>query len=249
MGKMRFDPFTTLSLPMPILVRALAQDESFREDIGVVLELESAKFEALSVSMGEATPFLDPKSLSTVVTSALGPSPQTNTVLRVIRRLNAMFRDFAEPVSVCLQSLAEAVATEDREAFDSKKTEQLAIRLKALISEPQGLRQQNKAERLALATGLETKDTQVICDARPVFDEQRTKIDGIVTITTLRVDHLDPDGVQRRAEFRLTEQQLGDLCLKAESAKRKLQIIKNTLSDKAIPVALTPGMVDERKAP
>ncbi|MGO9466462.1 MAG: hypothetical protein ACLQVF_20165, partial [Isosphaeraceae bacterium] len=61
-------------------------------------------------------------------------------------------------------------------------------RLLPLIVMPYPARQrQAKAARLAIATGLRAETVDLVCDIRPVFDDSRTKVEGVIPFTTLKV--------------------------------------------------------------
>ena len=77
----------------------------------------------------------------------------------------------------------------------------LADRIEKLVAVPAGLARQYKAEQLAEATGTELEDLQVICDLRPVFNEERSEIEGAIPISTLKLDVLGPNGLPPESKF------------------------------------------------
>ena len=98
-----------------------------------------------------------------------------------------------------------------------------------------------KADQLRKTTGIELEDIQLICDIRPVFDDARSTIMGAIPISTLKLDVVDRDGAPRSIEIRLTEKQLAELASKAELARQKIRVIKQTLAEKSIPLPTTAG--------
>ncbi len=121
--------------------------------------------------------------------------------------------------------------------FPESKNSALKERVRKLVLAPRGFKRQRKAETLAEATGADLSDINVICDIRPVFDNERKEIEGAVVISTLTLEILEPDGKLSSVECRLTERQLDDLYTVALNAKQKLTAIKNLLATKSIPRA------------
>ena len=80
---------------------------------------------------------------------------------------------------------------------------------------------------------------------RPVFDEGRTQIEGAVPVSTLRLDLIESDGRTSSVEVRLSERQVADLCAKAESARRKVDVIKKLLREKKITSPKTSATLDD----
>ena len=87
----------------------------------------------------------------------------------------------------------------------------------------------------------------MICDLRPVFNEERSEIEGAIPISTLKLDVLGPNGMPDRIEVRLTEAQVADLFEKAHYAQTKLSAIKRMLNKNSIALPRTSATVDEGK--
>jgi hypothetical protein len=95
---------------------------------------------------------------------------------------------------------------------------------------------QVKAERLAEATGLLVEAIDLICDLRPVFDETRSKIEGLIPFTTLRVVAASVDKFPVAFEALLSARDVELLAKKAEDAVRKLNAIGQLAERDRLPV-------------
>jgi hypothetical protein len=68
-----------------------------------------------------------------------------------------------------------------------------------------------------------------VCDARPVFDRERTAIEGFVTQTTLKLMYENQTEDTGCIEVVLTPELLGELLDKAEKAKKKIEVIRRSV--------------------
>ncbi len=231
--------------PFEVLVEHLAKDEDFISDAKTILQIEDDALDALARALAQKGPFLDRSTLSSTVEDTLRSAENASDVSRIVWRLNQILRDADEPPQETVALLRRAI-TEFSEDLPKDDREKLGERLEKLAAAPAGFTRQYKAQRLAEATGAELEDLQIICDMRPVFNEERSAIEGAFPITTFRLDTLEPDGTSSSKEIRLTEQQVADLCVKAEAAKKKISVIKETLSAKSITLPFTSATINKR---
>ena len=222
------------------LVDQLARHKEFLADAKAILELDKAAFDALVEALSKCDSFLDGKGLKSVVEGSLGRSKSTSDVLDVVRILSRMLRELGDPIKQTMGKFRSAIK-EHSEAIPEDQREKLGERLEKLILAPKGLGLQWKADQLRKTTGIELEDIQLICDIRPVFDDARSTIMGAIPISTLKLDVVDRDGAPRSIEIRLTEKQLAELASKAELARQKIRVIKQTLAEKSIPLPTTAG--------
>lgn len=115
---------------------------------------------------------------------------------------------------------------------------QLEQRLPIIIRPYDCLERQAKAQQLAEATGLRLDDLKILCDLRPVFDETRTALEGVIPFTLLKVVCKGVDGLPLSFEAMLSERQVVDLAQKAEAAVKKLKHLREFSNAKGIPIPL-----------
>jgi hypothetical protein len=99
---------------------------------------------------------------------------------------------------------------------------QLDQKLPRLVQEYPGVQLHEKATRLATFLGNRATECDLICDLRPVFDEARERIDGVLPITTLRIEYETQSEDTQVIEFALPASMLEDLKTKIDKAQRKL---------------------------
>lgn len=231
--------------PFAVLAEHLAKDEGFVSDAKTILQIDDEKLDALAQALAQDESFLDRRTLSRVVEESLGSGENASDVSRIVWRLNQILRDADEPLEETVALLKGAIS-EFSEAISDADRDSVGERLEKLAAVPKAFARQQKAQQLAEATGAELEEIQIICDMRPVFDEERSKIEGAIPITTLRLSTIGADGIPSSIEVRLTEQQVADLLAKARLAESKISVIKRTLREKSITVPFTSATIDER---
>lgn len=232
------------SPPFRVLIDFVAQQEGFRPNAEAVLHIDDKHFGELVRALREFDGFLDRAALSGIVSQTLPADGRPDSVTSVVWRLNRYVRESDETFEESLRLLKAAV-TEHVEGLEPEQLDKLGERLALLIAEPTGFARQHKAEQLVEATGREVAAIQVICDVRPVFNEERTEIQGALPISTLTLDLIERDGRTSRVEVHLSERQIVDLCAKAESARGKVALIKKMLAEKEIVLPRTLATLDD----
>lgn len=232
------------SPPFRFLADQLAQDEDFVSDTRAVLNISGESFDKLVLELTEFDGFLDRSALSEFVVRTLKKEEDPDAVRAVIWRLNRLVRASDESLADSLELLKAAI-NRHGEGLEDGERALLGERLDVLLAKPTGFARQHKAEQLAEATGMDLVDLQIICDVRPVFDDGRKRIEGAVPVSTLCLELGESDGRTSSVEVRLSEGQIADLCDKAESARRKVTLIKNMLGEKEITLPKTPATLDE----
>lgn len=232
--------------PFGFVVEYLAKDEGFLSDAGAILRVPAERVESLASALREFDGFLDHTTLSQIVERTLQSDDEPSKVAQVLRLLDRYLRESDETLAKSMV-LLKAALIKHAKGLEEQQRGTLGERLESLLATPNGFARQHKAERLAEATGAELSDLQIICDVRPVFNEERTEIEGALPVSTLRLDLEERDGRSSGLEIRLTEEQIADLSVKAESALRKVILIKKMLGDKEIVLPKTRATVDQEE--
>ena len=194
------------------------------KDLEAVSELTEDQIAALRHRLEAATGFLDPKKLTGIIRQCISDDRTAGAVQRTLRNLSP------GTVERLLQSLEEYSKDKD---FPLKKQtlDKLRPTLPKLVVDTPGLRRFEKAERLATLTGRQLEAIDVICDLRPIFDETRTQIEGMMPYTRLHLSITGDDGLPRSFEVELTAQQVHELVEKAGKAEEKLTVLRSKVND------------------
>lgn len=100
-----------------------------------------------------------------------------------------------------------------------------------------GIKLAQKAFRVATILGHELESFELVCDLRPVFDDERTEVKGLIPVTTLQlVIEADDVGSKQTIQARISERDLKSLCKKAERARSKLDAMKAFVRSSGVPL-------------
>ena len=77
---------------------------------------------------------------------------------------------------------------------------------------------------------------EIICDLRPIFDDKRESVEGVIPYTILRIVCIGADGLPVALEAILTQAEVGELAKKSEAAVKKLDRLRALLAEKELPI-------------
>jgi len=210
-------------------------------DAKVVLKLSMEILDTIALKLNAFTGFLDKSSLAEVIGSTVPDESDLNSLGRLILGVDNLLRSSGQTLEELVRSIAKWQGDkEDPQSHQLSVEEitQLQQRLPIIIRPYDGLQRQAKAQQLADATGLLLEDLKILCDLRPVFDETRTAVEGVIPFTLLKVVCKGVDGLPLAFEATLSERQVVDLAQKAEAAVKKLKHLREFSNAKGIPIPL-----------
>ena len=127
-----------------------------------------------------------------------------------------------------------------RESFDRDKRplsdeefELLTRNLHTLI-QPSTIaivRRTQKAAALLSATGNQITGLTFVCDVRPVYNEERSEIDGYVTLATMKLFFDRPNAERDAIEIVLTSDQIDEVLDRVTKAREKLNVMQRKFSE------------------
>lgn len=196
--------------------------EGLVDDLEAMAELSDEKAGELYKHLAKAKGFLYPKALSEAIQKVVKDSNVAGAVSRVILNIGP------PQVELLITSLEEKSKEKDF-PFDQAKLEHLKQILKQLIQPYPSIDRFRKAERLARITGQQLETIELICDLRPIFDETRKNVEGMMPYTRLHIVATGEDGLPNAFEVELTHQQVVDLTEKAGKAKDKLETLHQSI--------------------
>lgn len=205
------------------LAEALSGSQEMLADLKGIADLSDEQIHTLRKRLSEAKGFLDPKSLRAIVREVIDDDKKVESVQRTLRKLGP------KSVERLLRDLSEQRHKNKDFPLDEAVLDRLHHTLPALIHPYPALARFEKAERLATVTGQQLESVELICDLRPIFDEDRKHVEGLMPYTHLRVVAIGADGLPKSFEAQLTQQQVYDLAEKASKAKDKLDVLREAV--------------------
>ena len=202
---------------------ASTADPGIMAHLKAVSTLSADETKALHERLSQTKGFLDPRALAAEVRRTVKVEETALSVLTTLQNLGP------EDTKGLVEGLA--VRGEKEKDFPLGKTEltRLSEILPVLIQPYPALARLRKAERLAKLTGQELESIELICDLRPIFDEERKQIEGMMPYTRLHIVATGEDGLPKSFEAELTHRQVDDLREKAVKANAKLEVLRKSV--------------------
>ena len=117
------------------------------------------------------------------------------------------------------------------EKFSEKAFDCLKKVLPQLIKNYPALVRTRKAQRLRSILGDTVQGVELICDARPVFNVNRDSIEGMIPVTTIRIEYQGQDEETNVAEFTLTTDAVRELADELGKAQKKLEVLCQSITE------------------
>lgn len=188
------------------------------EDFQNVLRLSDEDVTGVRQAMEAADGFLSPTGMRELLARELHEPSSASGLARILYNL------VDSPLAAFLASVEKSDADENAEpSLSSTEWQDLKERLEVLVHPYPGLIRYKKAELIAGAVGQPLEDLQLISELRPVFDEDREQIEGMIPCTRLKVVAEGEDGRSQVMEVQLIASQLEDLEEKVKKARQKLE--------------------------
>lgn len=198
--------------------------EGLVDDLKAIITLSDDMLDELYKHLSKPEGLLNPKVLLAIINKVVEGSSVAEAVRRIVINIG--------PSQVeRLVTLLEKKAKEKDFPLDEPQLKRLKQILKKLIQPYPSLARFQKAERLSEITGQQLETVELICDLRPIFDETRKKVEGMMPYTRLHIVATGEDGLPNAFEVELTHQHVIDLAEKAEKATNKLQALRQSIEN------------------
>jgi hypothetical protein len=196
------------------------------EDLLVVGRLPSEVIDRLTTALDSIVGFLNKKGLKQLVQDTIPDERAASAVLSAFQNLRP------ERVNQILASLRDwrQADASNAQRLPDETFAAIQENLTRLIRNYPAWERFRKARRLASVTGNKARQVELICDARPVFDQERQQIEGFVPLTTLKVIYDTQTEEMGCIELLLSADLLKELLEKANKAQQKMRVIRDSLN-------------------
>lgn len=207
------------------LERFLSQP-AFVEDARVFGQIPIDALDRALALVRDTPGFLGRARIIELLVGALGDAKQGESLANVLVNFARLRQDLSIPPKVFLREVISKVP-KSLEQLDEPLREAVQGRLPKALEPVPCVDRQVKVDALVRRTGSHLDDLSMTCDLRPVFNDDRTQVEGLVPLTTLRlVTHLAGTFEPSVLEISVTEKELARLCDEVDRAKRKLVALK-----------------------
>lgn len=203
-------------------------EEQVISDLIVVSELSDESIAATGAAFEADGKFVSDDSLKSIVAAQITDPDQAEAVLRV---LSIFHVGNVREVLGYLQEWRQKDRA-NAELLTDDCFGKLKQKLPRLLHSSLPVQRYRKALNLSVGTGHTLQAVHLISDLRPVFDEEREQVEGLVPMTILRLTYLEQNSQQpKEMEFYLSRSRLGFLISEAEKAKKKLATLERVVGD------------------
>ncbi len=206
-------------------IRGVSMPEEMLSDLLAISRLSVENIEQISTDLQSASGFLDDARLKAVIGDTVKDEQVGEALARAIRGL----RPQSVEQSLAMLRTWRQAAQSRVDRFPDESLQAIETILPRLIRPYPALERQRKAHRLKSLTGNQIRETEIVCDARPVFDPDRRSIEGFVTQTILKIVFDTQQEEGNCIELVLTEKQLKQLGETVGKAQRKLEVLRASI--------------------
>jgi hypothetical protein len=207
--------------------------EAFLRDLELVSQLPEAQFDAIYRELASADGFVGHAGLVERIGRHTADLDVASRLARLVKHLGdrrKQLRHSADDLARAVQPKLSSAEPGEQPRLSEKQFGDMQKRLAKLFEPFAFLVRQAKAESLCERTGQPLERFDFICDVRPVFDQQRESVEGMIPLTTLRVVCKGIDGLPVSLEATLTQLQVDALAEGARMAQQKLKQVRKMLS-------------------
>ena len=193
-------------------------------DAKTLLEIGKDQISTLATRLQEHKGFLDRDSLTAEIQKDVQNEKHANGLARFISGIHELSRATGQGTDALIRQIEEELKKEEdaEKRLSGENLDRLCSRLGQLIKPYPGLSRQSKAQRLCTLTGCPLEAVEIVCDLRPVFNEDRTAVEGMIPYTTLRIVQKGADGFPVATEAILSN--------KSRNLPRRLRPLRQKLS-------------------
>lgn len=212
----------------------VAKSDAFVRDARRLVAIPDTAFSDAIAALDAAKGFMTTTALSASNAAHVSDREQSNALTTFLFNLTELRRQASpdERFSERAASIIESAVAKSLEAGELKT---LVSRLPALLVSRPPLERQLKAEEVARRTGTVLEALHLVCDIRPLFNDAGTSIEGLIPVTTLRIEY-DVSGTSHAADIRLSASQVEELAQDVERALVKLKALRAFVRSSGLPI-------------
>ena len=208
------------------------------EAVKVVLGESEETLNRLAAELAEVKGYLSDAGLKAILLRELGDGERASRFENLLRtgEIFVQERGGIGGLLAFLEKWQTGTANQEGPTLSADELSDLKRLLPLIVRPYPALQRQAKAERLAVATGLRAETIDLVCDIRPVFDDSRKNIEGVIPFTTLKVVASGVDQFPVSFEAVLSASDVQTLLKKAEDAVNKLNALGRLAERNELPV-------------
>jgi hypothetical protein len=203
-------------------------------DVAHLLSVDATAFENVISDLRVFDGFVDQGELARRLLPAVGGDDgKAKGIARFVDRYHELIRTHGLPVSQFIRMFLDGLEKTHPEGrlIPLEGIKDFSSRLEQILTSYPSYLRQSKAEELAKNCGVPIEGIEIILDLRPVFDQDRTTIEGMIPVSRLRIVSTAFDGLPVLTEVVLSERELDQLEALVAKAKTKLITAKKAIAE------------------
>jgi len=211
----------------PDFIRGIAVHPQMVEDLLAVSEVPAEQIEAIAAAVEAEVGFLGEEELTQLVRTVIEDESRASSVVSALYNLQP--QRLGQVVEM-LRGWRRA-DRRNAEKFSDQALAELEAKLPRLIRDYSVLKRSRKARRLRSILGNAVQGIELICDARPVFNDPRDTIEGLIPLTTMKIVYEGQDEETREVEVTLTREDLDELARNVRKAQQKSDVLDRSIAE------------------
>jgi hypothetical protein len=202
-----------------------SESQQLLRDLLVLASVPHALVTAIAKDLGGPKQFV---SLAKAIGQHLQIPEATTAVARLVSNIEV---ESVPALTQMVQTWLDAFEGEQKPLTD-ESFELLKQNLNVLVNPTTAavIQKTKKATALLTATGNEVTGLTFICDARPVYNEERTDIEGYVPLATMKLYFSRPNEQQDVIELTMSPEEIDAVVDRAQKAREKLNVMQRKFS-------------------
>lgn len=196
------------------------------KDMLAVAQVSVEQIDAIATIMEAEAGFLGKANLSQLVEGVVDNESRASSVVRALNNLQP------RQLEQIVEALGEWRQAEQKNAeeFSDETFADLKEKLPRLIKDYPVLAHSRKTRRLRSILGNAVQGIELICDARPIYNTTRDSIEGLIPLTTLKIEYEGQDEETHEVEVMLFRDDVDELADKVKKAQQKLGVLDSSIS-------------------
>ena len=215
--------FSIQQPPFGYLLRRMFSEDAFLNDVSRLASISEEQRVQISEFLRTQT-FADIETLQDSLENAL--VVDAAKIATTLSKLSSMFRESDTSKD---SSFDAFIAAMDSSKIEEQIKDEIQKTVRILCVDPQSLDLQQKAERLATATGSTIDNLEIVTDIRPIFTIDGDKIVGAIPYFTLRIEY--DDGESKKVDLHLSDENIDRLKVVVDRAICKRAAMEQAIKE------------------
>ena len=194
-------------------------------DLRVIAETPLDQLQTVSAALHQIEGFISEERLTELVLEHINDEQQSAAVVSVIQNVRP------QGVDHVLETIESwrAASPENADRLGDEMVAAVRDKLPQLIRAYDSIERSRKADRLRSMTGNVVQGIEVLCDARPVYNEPRNRIEGLIPTISLKLVYERQNDQTEVLEVMLSPETLKELIEKSQKADDKLRVLRESI--------------------